>query len=73
MVQLVLNHISGIMALTGTEISGDVYAWTAVFVLPINSALNPFLYTLSAIIGKKVSAQDFDWPKVIKSFYAQFT
>ena len=46
------------MALTGTEISGDVYAWTAVFVLPINSALNPFLYTLSAIIGKKVSAHN---------------
>ena len=53
-----LSHISGIMALTGTEISGDVYAWTAVFVLPINSALNPFLYTLSAIIGKKVSAHN---------------
>jgi hypothetical protein len=30
-------------------IPGDVYAWIAVFVLPINSAMNPILYTLSSI------------------------
>ena len=35
-----------IMALSGVAISGDVYAWVIIFVLPINSALNPFLYTL---------------------------
>ncbi|XP_053389711.1 uncharacterized protein LOC123562081 [Mercenaria mercenaria] len=45
--------VMGIMALNGHPISGDVYAWTAVFILPINSALNPILYTLTAIIGKK--------------------
>ena len=45
----------GMLALSGTEISGDIYAWMAVLVLPINSALNPFLYTLSAILGKKVN------------------
>ena len=42
------------MALSGQVIPSDVYAWTAVIVLPINSALNPFLYTLSAIMGAKV-------------------
>ena len=42
------------MALNGYAISGEVYAWAAVFILPINSALNPFLYTLSAILGKQV-------------------
>jgi hypothetical protein len=47
-------YIPGIISLNGYSISGDVYAWTAVFILPLNSALNPFLYTLSAIIGKKV-------------------
>ncbi|KAJ8027087.1 hypothetical protein HOLleu_32124 [Holothuria leucospilota] len=26
-------------------ISGEVYAWTAVLILPVNSALNPYLYT----------------------------
>jgi len=38
------------MALSGTVIPGEIYAWTAVFILPVNSALNPFLYTFSAII-----------------------
>jgi hypothetical protein len=42
------------MALSGYAISGDVYAWAAVFILPVNSALNPILYTLTAIVGKKV-------------------
>lgn len=41
------------MALSGYAISGDVYAWAAVFILPVNSALNPILYTLTAIVGKK--------------------
>ena len=41
--------------MTNHVIPGEVYAWTAVLVLPINSALNPFLYTLSAILGKGVS------------------
>ena len=40
----------------GTEIPGEVYAWTAVLILPINSALNPFLYTLSAVLAKKVGS-----------------
>ncbi|XP_053380931.1 G-protein coupled receptor GRL101-like isoform X1 [Mercenaria mercenaria] len=45
--------VLGMLALTGYAISGEVYAWAAVFILPVNSALNPILYTLSAIIGKK--------------------
>ncbi|XP_053396296.1 uncharacterized protein LOC123555101 isoform X2 [Mercenaria mercenaria] len=43
----------GTMALSGHVIPGEVYAWTAVFILPVNSALNPVLYTLTAILGKK--------------------
>ena len=36
------------------EVNARAYAWIATFVLPINSALNPFLYTLGdAISGKK--------------------
>ena len=42
------------MALNGHVVSGDVYAWVAVFVLPINSALNPFLYTLGPTITRQV-------------------
>lgn len=41
------------MALLGQDISGDVYAWVIVFVLPVNSALNPFLYTFSGLCKKK--------------------
>lgn len=29
------------------EISSDVYLWLIIFVLPLNSALNPFLYTFT--------------------------
>ncbi|XP_055375347.1 relaxin receptor 2 [Condylostylus longicornis] len=29
------------------EISDDIYAWLVVFVLPLNSAVNPFLYTFT--------------------------
>ncbi|XP_060587113.1 G-protein coupled receptor GRL101-like [Ruditapes philippinarum] len=43
--------VMGIMALNGYVISGNIYAWTAVFILPINSALNPVLYTLTALLG----------------------
>ena len=36
----------------------EVYAWVAVFVLPLNSATNPIVYTLSSLftssIGEKV-------------------
>ena len=28
-----------------------MYIWSVVFILPINSALNPFLYTLASLIG----------------------
>lgn len=37
--------IMGFVALTPAAVSGDVYAWTAIFILPINSAVNPHLYT----------------------------
>ncbi|XP_060079046.1 LOW QUALITY PROTEIN: G-protein coupled receptor GRL101-like [Ylistrum balloti] len=37
----------GIWTSLGGSVTGDVYAWVMVFVLPINSAINPFLYTLA--------------------------
>ncbi|XP_041369567.1 G-protein coupled receptor GRL101-like [Gigantopelta aegis] len=45
--------IIGLAALGGVPIAGEIYAWTAVFILPVNSALNPFLYTLSAYRQKR--------------------
>ncbi|XP_063960931.1 G-protein coupled receptor GRL101-like [Lytechinus pictus] len=42
--------IMGILAKTGAaEIPADMYAWSAVVLLPINSAINPYLYTLSSL------------------------
>ncbi|XP_064640008.1 G-protein coupled receptor GRL101-like [Lineus longissimus] len=37
------------LALGGMTIHPIVSAWTAVFVLPLNSSLNPFLYTIASL------------------------
>ncbi|XP_071964993.1 uncharacterized protein [Antedon mediterranea] len=43
--------LMGILARGGAvSIPGSVYAWTAVFILPLNSAINPHLYTFSSYI-----------------------
>ena len=31
-----------------------VYSWTVAFIIPINSAINPFLYTIISLLQKKV-------------------
>lgn len=42
-----------ILALLGVSISPVIYAWLAVMILPINSALNPVLYSLTTASLKK--------------------
>ncbi|KAH3712735.1 hypothetical protein DPMN_072490, partial [Dreissena polymorpha] len=37
----------GFASLGGATIPTEVYAWVAVFILPLNSAVNPVLYTIS--------------------------
>ena len=44
-------------ALEGAVITGEVYAWVVVFLLPVNSAINPLLYTISAIKTSRKSTQ----------------
>lgn len=41
--------VIGILSLAGSfkDSTGQVYAWIAVFVLPVNSSINPILYTFS--------------------------
>ena len=44
--------VMALMAQTGHDVAAldtDVYAWSAVVVLPVNSALNPLLYTSPAV------------------------
>ncbi|XP_033753103.1 G-protein coupled receptor GRL101-like [Pecten maximus] len=51
----------GIMGLASryrVEIPGGVYAWVMVFVLPINAAINPFLYTATAIWRRRQKEDD---------------
>ncbi|XP_068232495.1 G-protein coupled receptor GRL101-like [Palaemon carinicauda] len=44
----------GIVSLAGVRIPPQVFAWVAVFVLPLNAAVNPLLYTLTTtpFVGK---------------------
>ena len=42
--------VMGMLAERGTPIPGDVNVGAAIFVLPLNSALNPFLYILNTLL-----------------------
>ncbi|KAK3096891.1 hypothetical protein FSP39_004488 [Pinctada imbricata] len=41
--------IMGLMVVAGVQIPVEIYAWIVVLVLPVNSAINPYLYTLSSM------------------------
>ncbi|KAK3881907.1 hypothetical protein Pcinc_013671 [Petrolisthes cinctipes] len=38
----------GILSISGVDIPPSVFSWTAVFILPINSVINPILYTFTS-------------------------
>ena len=48
----------GLLASRGQAISGEVNVGMAIFVLPLNSALNPFLYNLNMILEKRRRARE---------------
>ncbi|XP_038052826.1 G-protein coupled receptor GRL101-like [Patiria miniata] len=46
--------IMGLLSQTGAvTIPVKTYAWTMVFVLPINSSINPYLYTISTLLTQR--------------------
>ena len=47
--------ITGVISMSGHLFPLGVYAWVAVFVIPVNAALNPFLYTFNNIKKKSVN------------------
>ncbi|KAJ8034689.1 Relaxin receptor 2 [Holothuria leucospilota] len=51
--------ITGILSALGTDISVDMYVWLTVLVMPVNSALNPFIYTVPTIKKKKNNEPSF--------------
>jgi hypothetical protein len=48
----------GLLAWRGVPIPGGVSVGMAVYVLPLNSALNPFLYTLNVIMERRRRARE---------------
>ena len=48
----------GILTAQGVPVSGEVNVAMAIFVLPFNSALNPFLYTLNVIRERRDKARE---------------
>ena len=47
--------IMGILSQTGlATIPIEMYVWIVVFILPINSSLNPYLYSVSSLIGNRL-------------------
>lgn len=47
----------GLLAATGTPISGELNVAMTIFVLPLNPALNPFLYTFNMVMEKRRKAE----------------
>ena len=45
---------TGLLSLAGHVFDSEVYSWVAVFVLPVNAAINPFLYTFSNALSEQV-------------------
>ena len=45
------------LSMSGVDFVYNVYPWFAVLVLPVNSSINPFLYTFSNIYRKRQVSQ----------------
>lgn len=54
---IILGHRVIQIPFSGVKIYSELYAWVAVFMLPINSALNPVLYTLTTKLFKQQLAR----------------
>ena len=50
--------LCGLIALWGIPVPGEVNVALAIFVLPLNSALNPFMYTFNMLMEKRRKARE---------------
>ena len=48
----------GLLAELGVPVAGEVNVAMAIFVLPVNSAINPFLYTVNRLLEKRRLARE---------------
>ena len=61
-----IGVLSIVVQAGAVEVNPVAYAWIATFILPINSSINPFLYTLGDVIADKVSCS-CTWCKTKRS------
>ena len=59
--------VLGLLASRGMPIPGEVSVGMAIFVLPLNSALNPFLYTVNAVLAKRRERQQKEMMKALET------
>ena len=57
----------GVLASTGTPIPDELNVAVAIFVMPFNSALNPFLYTFNVLMEKRQKAQEMYLLKLLET------
>jgi hypothetical protein len=50
--------VLGLTAYSGLPVPGEANVAVAIFVLPLNSVLNPFLYTLNVLMEKRRLRQE---------------
>nr|KAG5710408.1 hypothetical protein BaRGS_022226 [Batillaria attramentaria] len=62
--------LMGLLASHGVPLPGEVNVATAIFVLPVNSALNPFLYTFSVFMERRRKAKEERLMKYLESLAA---
>ncbi|XP_070207968.1 G-protein coupled receptor GRL101-like [Littorina saxatilis] len=55
----------GLLASAGHPIPGEANVAIAIFVLPLNSALNPFLYTVNVIMERSQKARELRLQKIL--------
>ena len=59
--------VLGLMASAGTPIPSEVNVALAIFVLPLNSAINPFLYTLNMLLERRRQRRDERFKQLLLS------
>ncbi|XP_076452176.1 G-protein coupled receptor GRL101-like [Babylonia areolata] len=59
--------ICGMLALAGTPIPGEVSVALSIFVLPLNSAVNPFMYTFNTLAEKRRKTNEDNFVKWLES------
>nr|KAG5696554.1 hypothetical protein BaRGS_030422 [Batillaria attramentaria] len=61
--------VLGLLASSGTPVPSEVNVAVAILLLPINSALNPFLYTINMILERRRLAQERRLTQILMSTF----